>query len=65
MKSVLNELRPGDRFNILRVAGDAQLWRPDMAAQENEDDMGEALRFVDGLVANGCNEYEKIVLSLK
>jgi len=36
-----------------------------MAAQENEDDMGEALRFVDGLVANGCNEYEKIVLSLK
>jgi Ca-activated chloride channel family protein len=61
MRKLINGMRPGDMFNVVRFAGDtATLWQTSRSA--NAENMREAMRFVDGLQGGGGTEMNKGIM---
>lgn len=60
LRLALDRLKSGDRFQILRFSNDYSTFRPGLTVA-SDDNLGEAKRYVSGLVADGGTEIVNAV----
>ncbi|NXI65058.1 ITIH6 inhibitor, partial [Anseranas semipalmata] len=63
MRSILRDLRPHDRFNIVAFAEAARVWREDGSIPATASHVRSAARYVDALQADGWTDINRALLA--